>query len=88
MDETELLDVGALRRRTLLTAVLSFGLYLTLAFVVSALDVSSLWLLPGVTLLYVLVVRPLMRPVRAAIALRRRVAYQAFLAQRAEEDRG
>lgn len=77
-----LLDVGALRRRVLLTAVVSFVLFLSAAYLLTALDASGLWLLLAVALLYVLVVRPMMAPVREATALRRDVAYQAYLAER------
>jgi hypothetical protein len=75
-------DPFALRRRVLLTGVLTMVLFLTAAYVVSALDVSSGWLLLAVVVLYVAVVRPLMQPVRAATALRRRLAQQAWLDQR------
>lgn len=71
-------DVGALRRRVLLTGVVTMVLFLSAAYVVSSLDASSLWLLLAVAVLYVLVVRPLMAPVREAIALRRRLAYAAY----------
>lgn len=76
------LDPFALRRRVLLTAAVTFVLFLAAGYVVTALDVSSFWLLVAGVLLAVLVVRPLMRPVRQATALRRRLAYQAFLEQR------
>ncbi len=72
-------DPFALRRRVLGTAVLTLVLFLTAAYVITALDVSSLWLVLAVVLLYALVVRPLMRPVHEASALRRRLAYQAYL---------
>ena len=77
-----LLDVGALRRRVLLTAGVTFVLFLTAAYVLTALDATSLWMVPVVAVLWVLVVRPMMRPVREATALRRRLAYQAFLDSR------
>jgi hypothetical protein len=77
-------DPYALRRRVLLTAVLTFVLFMTAAYVVTALGVSSAWLLLALLLLGVLVVRPLMRPVRDATALRRRLAYQAFLAEQGQ----
>lgn len=75
-------DPYALRRRVLLTAVVTFVLFLTVAYVLTALDVSSAWLLLALALLWALVVRPLMRPVREATALRRRLAYQAYLSSR------
>ncbi|HEU0103760.1 MAG TPA: hypothetical protein VFR07_15680 [Mycobacteriales bacterium] len=83
-----LLDVGALRRRVLLAAVVTFVLFLTAAYVLTALEASSLWLVLVVALLWVLVVRPMMRPVREATALRRRLAYRAYLAQRDQDGAG
>jgi hypothetical protein len=73
------LDAGALRRRVLLTAVVSFALFLTAAYVHTALGVADGWLLVAVVLLAVLVVRPMMAPVRAATRLRRDLAYQSWL---------
>lgn len=75
-------DPLALRRRVLLTGVVTLVLFLTTAYAVSALAVSSGWLLLGLALIWGLVVRPMMRPVREATRLRRRLAYQAFLDQR------
>jgi fatty acid desaturase len=72
-------DPMALRRRVLGTAVLTLALFLAVAYLLTALDVSSAWLLLAVVLLYALVVRPLMRPVHEATALRRRLAYQSYL---------
>ncbi len=79
-------DPMALRRRVLATAVLTFALFLTAGYVLTALELSSIWLLPVLVLLWALVVRPLMRPVRAATALRRRLAFQAFLDARDRAD--
>ncbi|MDP9497463.1 MAG: hypothetical protein M3P46_07345 [Actinomycetota bacterium] len=72
-------DPLALRRRVLLTGVVSMVLFLTAAYVLTALQLSDVWLLPALVLLWVLVVRPMMAPVRAAVRLRRRLAYAAFL---------
>lgn len=72
-------DPYALKRRVLLTAVVTMVLFLTIGYLLTALEVSGLWTVLAVALLYVLVVRPMMRPVREATALRRRLAYQAFL---------
>ncbi len=80
------LDPAALRRRVLLTAVVSLVLFLVIAYLVASAGVSDLWLLVCMVIAYVLVVRPLMKPVRAASQLRRRLAYQAFLDGR--EDNG
>ena len=79
-------DPMALRRRVLLTGVLTLGSYVALAYVLAALQAPQWFLLVGLVLLAVLVVRPLMRPVFAADRLRRRLAYQAFLDARG--DRG
>lgn len=80
-------DTYALRRRVLLTGALALGLFLGYGYLLAALEADQLWVLPGVVILYVVVVRPLLRPVREAVQLRRRLAYQAFLEQRAH-DRG
>lgn len=72
-------DPAALRRRVLLAAVVSFGLFLVLAYVVASAGLADWWLLVGMVALYAAVVRPLMRPVRDASRLRRSLAYQAFL---------
>lgn len=72
-------DVLALRRRVLLTGLLTAVLFFALAYVLTALDAAS-WTFPVLlVVLYLLVVRPLMRPVREATALRRRLARQAWL---------
>ena len=73
------LDVGALRRRVLLAGVLTLVLFVSASYVVSALGVGQGWLLAALVLVHVGVTRPLMAPVREASALRRRLAYQAFL---------
>jgi len=79
MTEPTVPDTVALRRRVLLVGVLSFVLFLTLAWTIAWLEVSDAWLVIGTVLLYVVVIRPLMHPVREAIRLRRRLAYQAWL---------
>ena len=78
-------DPTALRRRVLATALVTMTLFLVSAYVVTALDVSSAWLLLALVLIWVLVVRPMMAPVRAAVRLRRRLAYAAFLNARDRE---
>jgi type IV secretory pathway TrbD component len=78
------LDPGALRRRVLLTGVLTLVLFLTAAYVVAAVGAGDGWLLVVGVLLYAAVVRPLMAPVRAATRLRRDLAYRAWLAGREE----
>jgi hypothetical protein len=79
MTEQPVPDPAALRRRVLLTGLLTFALFLAAAYTVAAAGVSDAWLLLAVVVLYVVVVRPLMRPVRDASRLRRSLAYQAFL---------
>ena len=86
--EPPVLDVLALRRRVLLTAAVTMVLFFTAAYVMTALDVSSLWLLPVMVVVWVAVVRPLMAPVRAATRLRRQLAFQAFLDTREQEGGG
>ncbi len=72
-------DTYALRRRVLAAAVVSIGLFLVTAYTIAWLEVADAWLLIAMVLEYFLVIRPLMRPVREAVALRRRLAYQAWL---------
>lgn len=84
--DPEFSDPMALRRRVLLTGVVSMLLFFVLAYLVATAGVSDWWLLLAMVVAYIVVIRPLMRPVRAASSLRRRLAYQAFLDSR--EDRG
>lgn len=79
-------DTVALRHRVLLTGALTLALLLAYTYVLTAVGADDVWALPGMVVVYVLVVRPLMRPVRAAVRLRRRLAYRAFLDSR--DDRG
>ncbi len=76
------MTAAELKRRVLLTAVLTLVLFLAATYVHTASGASDWWLVPVVVLLYVGVVRPLMAPVRAASRLRRDLAYQAFLEMR------
>ena len=85
-DEPGAPDVLALRRRVLLTGLVTMVLFLTVAYVLTALEASTLWLLPVMVVVWVAVVRPLMAPVRAATRLRRDLAYQAFLESRGREE--
>ena len=71
-------DPVALRRRVLLTGLLSLALFLVLAYAVAAAGLPDWSLLVALAAAYVVVVRPLMRPVRDASRLRRSLAYQAF----------
>jgi len=79
-------DPLALRRRVLQTALLSFPLFLVVAYAVASAGLPDWFLLVGVALVYAVVIRPMMRPVRAASKLRRSLAYQAFL--ESKDDRG
>jgi len=71
-------DTFALRRRVLLTAVVALVLYVASLVLLDALRAPSLAALAVAAVLYLLVVRPMMRPVREAVALRRRLAFQAW----------
>ncbi len=77
-------DPVALRRRVLLAAAATLLSFFVLGYVVTAVGGPPWLLLPGMLLVLVLVVRPLMAPVMAANRLRRRLAYQAFLESRDE----
>lgn len=75
-------DSYALRRRVLLTGVVGFVCFLALGWFVAWLKVADAWLLIGMALVYLLVLRPMLKPVREAIKLRRRLAYSAYLAEK------
>ena len=79
MSELGVPDTYALRRRVLLVGVISVSLFFITAYAIVWLGVSDAWLLIAMALEYLLVIRPLMRPVRDAVALRRRLAYNAWL---------
>lgn len=80
-------DPDALRRRVLLTGVLTFVLFAAVLYLVDLARAPGWWVLIGMALVYAFVVRPLMRPVHDAVRLRRRLAYQAYLDSR-ESGRG
>jgi len=80
-------DTSALRRRVLLTGLVAFVLFLAIGWLVAWLEVADAWLLIGMGVVYVAVMRPMLRPVREAIRLRRRLAYSAYLAEK-EKERG
>jgi len=86
VDTDDLPDMFGLRRRVLLTGIVALLLFFTAAYVLTAVRASSLWLVPVLVLLHVLVTRPMLRPVREMTRLRRRLAYQAFLEQRGGQD--
>jgi hypothetical protein len=87
-------DVAALQRRVLLTAALTLGTWVVALVVLDALGLGPLFAVLAAVVIYVVVVRPLMRPVRDAVRLRRRLAHQAWLERRdagelgPEDDRG
>lgn len=82
-------DVGALKRRVLLTALLTLLAWVCAVVLLDALGlVGPLYALAAAVVVYAAVVRPLMRPVRDAVRLRRRLAYQAWLDAREEQQRG
>jgi hypothetical protein len=78
-------DTYALRRRVLLTGVVGLVLFLVLGWFVAWLDVAEAWLLIAMAIVYFAVLRPMMRPVREAIRLRRRLAYSAYLAEKEKD---
>lgn len=82
MSDVPALDTGALRRRVLVVGLISFVAFFAISITITSTGLADWLVLPAVVLLYLLVIRPLMAPVRAAIRLRRAVAYQAFLAQK------
>lgn len=82
VDEAEVPDPLALRRRVLAAAALTLLSFFVLGYVVTAVGVPPWLLLPALLLVLLLAVRPLMAPVLAANRLRRRLAYRAFLEQR------
>jgi len=79
-------DTYALRRRVLLVGVVAMLLFLVTAYTIAWLEVDDAWLLIAMVILYLAVIRPLMRPVRDALRLRRRLAYEAWLQERGPED--
>ena len=78
-------DPHSLRRRVLLVGILAFALYIAMAWIIFQLGVSDAWLLIGAVIAYLVVIRPLMRPVREAVRLRRRLAYQAWLDEKGDQ---
>jgi hypothetical protein len=81
-------DTFALRRRVLLAGLLSIVLWFALAWTIAWMEVSDAWLLIGTVVLYLVVTRPLMHPVREAVKLRRRLAYQAWLDEKGTQEPG
>jgi hypothetical protein len=81
-------DVPALQRRVLLVALVTVLLFFAATGVITSVGASTVWLLPVMVVIFFGVTRPLMAPVMAAVRLRRRLAYQAFLEQREDPGRG
>ncbi|MFN2537146.1 MAG: hypothetical protein ABR549_03210 [Mycobacteriales bacterium] len=81
-------DTYALRRRVLLTALMTVLVFLPFAAFVAWLNGpgdDNTWdglIIPGLIAIYFGVTRPMLRPVREAIRLRRRLAYSAYLAEK------
>ena len=80
-------DTFALRRRVLVVGFVAVLLFIAASWTVAWLEVDDAWLLIVMALLYLAVIRPLMRPVRDAIKLRRRLAYQAWLETRPDSEK-
>ena len=78
-DDRPVVDMLGLRRRVLAAGVVTLGLFVSIAYLLTTLGVNDGYVLLAVVLIYVLVTRPLMKPVREMTKLRRRLAYQAFL---------
>ncbi len=72
-------DPAALKRRVLVVGLVAIVLFFATGSLVAWLDVDQAWFLITLALEYLLIIRPLMRPVRNAVTLRRRLAYQAWL---------
>jgi hypothetical protein len=79
-------DTHALRRRVLWVGALAIVLFFALGWTVTALDVDQGWFLIALVLEYLVVIRPLMRPVREAVKLRRRLSYQAWLDEKGRQE--
>ena len=71
-------DTFALRRRVLLTALVTMSLYVVALVVIDALRAPPYAALVVALLIYLFVVRKMMKPVRDAVKLRRRLAFQAW----------
>lgn len=82
MNDFQAPDTYGLRRRVLLVGVVTLLLFLVTSYTIAWLEVSDAWLLIAMAAWYISVIRPLMRPVRDAIALRRRLAYEAYLEEK------
>ncbi len=79
---------AALRRRVLLTGFVTLALFTAAAFVIAVAKASDAYLLLSLVVIYLLVIRPLLAPVRAANRHRKALAYQAFLDSRRDGQEG
>jgi len=79
-------DPHAHKRRVLGVGLLAIVIFFATGSLVAWLDVDQGWFLIALALEYLLVVRPLMRPVREAVKLRRRLAYQAWLDEKGRQE--
>lgn len=79
-------DVLGLRRRVLTAAGLTLLAFVVVGVLLSSTPAPDWLLLPAMLAVWLLVVRPIMRPVRQAVQLRRALAYQAFLDGREPRD--
>lgn len=84
-EDYPVVDMLGLRRRVLAAGVTTLVLFLVAAYLLTVIGASDLYLLVVVVVIYLLVTRPLMRPVREMTRLRRRLAYQAFLDRQGEQ---
>ena len=71
-----------LQRRVLLAGVVTLVLFFAVAAAITTSGLPDWLVVPALVLLYVLVTRPLMQPVRDAVRLRRDLAFHAFTEQR------
>ena len=82
-----LLDSGALKRRVLLSGLLTLVSWFVASYLLFAAGLPGWTMIGALVLLWALLVRPLMAPVRASVRMQRQLAYQAFLLQK-EQERG
>ncbi len=76
------LDSLALRRRVLLTGLLTLVAFVGCGVALTGLGAPAWLILPAMVLVYAALVRPLMRPVRAAHRMQRDTAFAAYRAAR------
>lgn len=84
-------DTYALRRRVLLAGVVTLALFFACAYAIAWSEDfehtgNDGFLVVAAVLIYLLVTRPLMRPVRDAVKLRRRLAYEAWADERRRQE--